>query len=330
MKVIGIDVSKPHLDVVLLDEKGKAIQEERIPNTAAGLRKHLRTVALRGTQKQDLLVCLEPTGHYSSVAIMTLLKMKVPVWLAHPTDIQRSLGMTRGKDDKVDARRIAQYAYRFQDKARLLDESYLGFAEIKELLSTRDALVRDRAEQRARKSDNLLYMGKTAKACVTKCIDRIARALERSIKEVEQQIEAMIKADTQVVAKRELVMSVTGVGPVFANEFIVATRGFTRFDTPRQFECYVGVAPFEYSSGISITGRRRVSHRANKRLKQLLHLAAMSAIRVKGDLQDYYKRKIAQGKKPMSVLNAVRAKIIHHIWAVLASGQPYKPHLHMS
>jgi transposase len=330
MKVIGIDVSKPHLDVAVLDENGSVLQEERIANKAAALRKFLRSKVGAPLNKGGALVCLEPTGHYSSVAVHALLKMKVPVWLAHPTDIQRSMGMLRGKNDKVDARRIAQYAFRFQDKARLLDERYVGFAQIKELLSTRDALVRDLGAQRARKSDNLLYMGKEAKACVSKCIERIMGALERSIADIQRQVEHLIKGDEHVAAKHQLVMSVTGVGPVLANEFIVATRGFTRFDNPRQFECYIGVAPFQYSSGISTVGRGRVSHRANKRLKQLFHLAALSAIRVKGDLQDYYYRKLAQGKKPMTVLNALRAKIIHHIWAVLTSGQPYKPFLHMS
>jgi hypothetical protein len=69
---------------------------------------------------------------------------------------------------------------------------------------------------------------------------------------------------------------------------------------------------------------------ACKPLKSLFHMGAMAAIRSKGDIQDYYNRKIAQGKKPMSVLNAVRGKIIHHIWAVLKSGEPYKPYLQMT
>lgn len=328
--VIGIDVSKPHLDVAMLDERGILMGEQQVPNTPSGVRKFLRASVVKCAHKQDLLVCLEPTGHYSSVVVNTLLGLGVPVWLAHPTDIQKSIGLQRGKDDKVDARRIAQYAFRFRDKARLLDQHYLGFNELKELLSVRDALVRDLAAQRGRRSDNLQYMGRDAKACVSKCIDRIAKALERSIADVEQRVEQLVKRDEATAAKRELVMSVTGIGPVFANEFMVVTRGFTRFDNPRQFECYAGLAPFEYSSGISTKSRRHVSHRANKRLKQLLHLAALTAIRVKGDLRDFYLRKIAQGKRPMCAINAVRAKIVHHIWAVLKSGEPYKPFLQMS
>ena len=59
-------------------------------------------------------------------------------------------------------------------------------------------------------------------------------------------------------------------------------------------------------------------------------LSSLSAIRKPGDLRDYYVRKIEQGKRPIVVLNSVAAKIIHHLWAVLASGKPYTPYLHMS
>jgi transposase len=93
------------------------------------------------------------------------------------------------------------------------------------------------------------------------------------------------------------------------------------------------VAPFEHSSGSSVRagppgGRSRVSQHARKRppggpVKFLFHLAAMSAVRVKGELQVYYQRKVAEGKNKMSVLNAVRNKIIHRICAVVRRGEKY-------
>ena len=62
---------------------------------------------------------------------------------------------------------------------------------------------------------------------------------------------------------------------------IVVTEGFTRFDNARQFNCYAGLAPFQYTSGSSQHSKARVSHRANKEMKALLHLAAMAVIRKK-------------------------------------------------
>ena len=101
----------------------------------------------------------------------------------------------------------------------------------------------------------------------------------------------------------------------------------------RPSDCHAGVAPFErfaarYLSVSSVRGKTRVNQHARKRLKSLFHLAAMSAIRSKGELQDYYNRKVADGKNKMlpgrrAVLNAVRNKIIHRIFAVIRRGEKY-------
>lgn len=91
----------------------------------------------------------------------------------------------------------------------------------------------------------------------------------------------------------------------------------------RPSDCHAGVAPFEHRSGSSVRGKTRVSHHARKRLKSLFHLAAMSSIRAKGELRDYYQRKVGEGKNKMLVLNAVRNKIIHRIYAVVRRGEKY-------
>ena len=323
MKVIGIDVSKLHLDLALLDQDGKVLQEAHISNKASCLRKLLRSWIKGQCSGARMLVCLEPTGPYSFEAIKTMLAMGVPVWLAHPADIKNSLGMPRVKSDQVDARRIAQYALRFGDKARFLDETFLHLQELKDLLAARDQFVRERAKYRMQQGDQLKAMQGRAKACFKRCSDNMIAALTRSIAYVEKQVEAFLTSDPQLSLKRDLAMSVTGIGPVLSGELLVVTRGFTRFTDPRQLVCYAGLAPYDYSSGTSIRGRTGVSEKANQYLKSLFHMAALNAVKVPGDLQTYYQRKLAHGKAPMTALNAVRAKIVHHLWAVLESGIPY-------
>lgn len=68
----------------------------------------------------------------------------------------------------------------------------------------------------------------------------------------------------------------------------------------------------------------RVNHQARKKLKPLFHLAAMAAVRAKGELKTYYERKVAEGKNKMLVLNAVRNKLIHRIYAVVKRKQKYE------
>jgi len=114
-----------------------------------------------------------------------------------------------------------------------------------------------------------------------------------------------------------------GIGPATAAEILVATNEIKTITNPKKMACHAGVAPFGYSSGTSVRGKTRVSHQARKRLKSLFHLGAMSVIQVKGDLQDYYQRKLKEGKNKMLVLNAVRNKLIHRVYAVIKRGEKY-------
>ena len=92
----------------------------------------------------------------------------------------------------------------------------------------------------------------------------------------------------------------------------------------KKLACYCGVAPFEYRSGTSVYGQPGTSSFANKVLKQDLHLASMSAIRHHPELREYYKRKREEGKGKMTILNAIRNKLLHRIVAVVKRGTPYE------
>ncbi|MBC3795365.1 IS110 family transposase [Spirosoma utsteinense] len=123
-------------------------------------------------------------------------------------------------------------------------------------------------------------------------------------------------------------MSVPGIGTATATEIVIATNEMKAITDPKKMACHAGVAPFNYQSGSSVRGRPGVSQHARKRLKSLFHLGAMSAIRMKGELQDYYQPvrrcgKVKEGKNKMLVLNAVRNKLIHRVYAVVERGEKY-------
>ena len=149
-------------------------------------------------------------------------------------------------------------------------------------------------------------------------------ALEKQIIEVEKKIKGLIKEDDALKHLFDLVTSVDGVGEVVFCEMVIATNEFKLFSCPRKFACYSGVAPFEHSSGTSIRGGTRVSHLANKQMKKLLHMAALSVVSGKGEMADYYHRKVEQGKNKMLVINAVRNKIIHRVFACIRDDRKYE------
>ena len=114
----------------------------------------------------------------------------------------------------------------------------------------------------------------------------------------------IIKDDPELKALYRLTTSVVGVGKVTAIQLLVATDGFTKFDTAKKLASYCGVVPFENSSG-KFKGRARVSKMANKTLKTALHMCALSAMKVEGEMKEYYLRKVTEGKNKMSVINAL-------------------------
>lgn len=159
----------------------------------------------------------------------------------------------------------------------------------------------------------------------------------------------LIQEDEKLRELFDLITSVEAVGPVTAGHLLVVTARrpgnerpplrFKNFNCPKKFaarrsDCYAGtaaatVAPFENSSGSSIRGKSRVSPKANKDSKKLLHMAAMSAINREGELANYYQRKVQEAvprrdKNKMAVLNAVRNKLIKRIFAVVERGTKYE------
>ncbi|UUF15402.1 MULTISPECIES: IS110 family transposase [Flavobacterium] len=159
---------------------------------------------------------------------------------------------------------------------------------------------------------------------------KLIKNIEGQIKVIENDIEEVIHNDENLSCQQKLIKSVPGVGQVLSWTLISKTEGFTVITDPRKMACYSGVVPFDFQSGTSLKRRPGVSMLADKNLKTILHLAAMSAVRLDNDLRKYYIRKVDEGKNKMSVLNAVRNKIIHRVFAVIKNQTFYEKDLVLS
>jgi transposase len=148
--------------------------------------------------------------------------------------------------------------------------------------------------------------------------------LDQDLKAIEAQMKDVIDGDDELKKLFDLVTSVVGIGFVTAVNLIVYTNEFKLFTNHRQLPCYSGIAPFEHKSGSSIRGRTRVSHLANKKMKKYLHMASLTGIKKDEGLKTYYERKVAEGKSKMSVINAVRNKLLARVFAVVNRGLAYQ------
>lgn len=323
---VGIDVSKSKFDLALIkgQDKDHVIQGV-FDNTRNGIKSMSKFLEKEhAIQLSETIFCMEFTGVYCRPLTNYLVEQECNVWLEMPVNIIRSLGLQRGKNDRVDAHRIALYAYKNRDDAKLWKPQRDVILQLRDLLALRERLI---TSQKALTNpiEELIAMGaKNAAARVRNGCQKTLSSIEKEIEQIDKELDDIIKDDPQLKELFQLATSVPGVGKFTALFMICFTNEFSMYTNPKQLACYCGVAPFEHSSGSSVKGRTRVSHMANKVLKRMLHMGAMSVISRDPELRGYYQRKVAQGKNKMLVINAVRNKIIHRLCAVIKRGYGYQ------
>jgi transposase len=323
---IGIDVSKATLDIALLDSNHPtSVSHQQLSNDDAGIEQMLLWLQQnKGFSIKDSLFCLEHTGMYNYPLLQLFSQQDASVWVENPIQIKKSLGLQRGKNDKIDAIRIAQYAYRSRQQVKLWQPTREVTDSLKHLAALRERLV----ETKKRLLTPVKELSETGNEKMAKMLEKAMRktmdGLDRDLKAIEAQMKDIIDKDDDLKRLFELVTSVVGIGFVTAVNLIVYTNEFKLFGNHRQFACYSGVAPFEYRSGSSIRGRTRVSPMANKKMKRYLHMASLTGVKMDEGLKAYYQRKVAEGKNKMSVLNAIRNKLLARVFAVVNRGSIYQ------
>ena len=324
--VIGVDVSKEKLDFCFLQNE-KLVKEWTLSNTTTAIKSSLKSLLKEsGLDSSEVLLCAEYTGQYTYPLSCACEELGLGLWLENPTQIKHSSGVQRGKSDRIDARRIADYAHRFQDKVRLFSFPEKNIASLKQLISERDMYMADKGKYQGQLTDQKRFMSPKDYQKKSKRLKSLIVGLEKSLALIEQEIQELIDNDETLSNQHKLLCSIDGIGDRTALKMIVSTNAFKDFDNARKFSCHAGVAPFQYTSGSSVHSKSRVSQRADKSIKSLLHMASLVvATRMKeGEMRDYYLRKVAEGKNKMLVLNAIRAKLIARMFAVIKNNRQYQ------
>ena len=117
---VGIDISKKTLDWATFDGQ-KTVFCVSTDNSATGIKSALsRMREMPGFILRKAIFCMEHTarravGIHNSHLLEVMHKSGLLIWLENSTQMKQAGGMQRGKSDAVDARRIAEYAFRFRD-----------------------------------------------------------------------------------------------------------------------------------------------------------------------------------------------------------------------
>ena len=320
---VGIDISKLKLDVVLLQtESSKVVEHFIVENTQKGIKILMNHLQKKKIDLSNTLFCCENTGVYTFPLSIYLSEKSLDYWVVPAIEIKRSKGISRGKNDKTDAKDIALYSLRNIDKLKLSTIAEKEIQQLKLLYSEREKVIKS-IGLFGMATENKDFIPNDVYKVIASLNAKTIKALKKSLKDIESKIKEIIKNNNEFKHQFDLIKSVPGVGEQTAIYIIIATKGFKTFDSARKFACYSGVAPFEYTSGSSIRGRTKVNHMADKKMKTLLQMCALTAIKYDPQLKEYYNKKKKEGKNNMLLLNNVRCKIISRVFSVINRQTPY-------
>ena len=316
---IGIDVSNKTLDICIKENNNNTFYT--IENSISSCKKFFNKF-----KKSSCLtyVAMENTGRYNYNLYEALEKFSFLVYVINPIHMKKSLGLVRGKNDQVDAERIVYFIEKNHMDLPQWQPNTLAIKKLKVLQTERKHRIKIKSGLLKQQCDYKLMKSMKMDKELLKLNQSLISNIDKQLKIIEHKIELIIQEDQILQDQSNRLRTIPGVGKVLTWMILAKTDNFQMIDSARKLACYSGVVPFDHQSGTSLRYRPKVSPYADKSLKSTLHLGAMSVVKLDNDLSKYYQRKVLEGKNKMLVLNNIRNKIIHLIFAVLKSGKKYE------
>lgn len=304
---VGIDVSKNQLDIAV--EPGKT--SFSVPNDDPGI----QTLVQRLLALKPELVVLEATGGYEIPAVYALYQAMLPLAIMNPRvirDFARAAGIL-AKTDKIDAQVLAHYAAAMRPQPRPLREAEQ--LELASLVSRRQQL-----QGMITMEENRRQM---AIPRVRENIESHLSVLTKLLKELDREIDDLIRRSPLWHEKAEILKSVPGIGPAISCE-LIANLPELGFLGHKQITSLVGLAPFNRDSGKQRGKRMIRGGRARVRTK--LYMAAVVAARCNPIVRPFYQGLVASGKPKKVALTACMRKLLIIINAMIRNHTVWSPH----
>lgn len=313
-KWIGIDVSKAELAVCVMDE-AKGVEHATFPNTTKGFGNLTRYLKKR--KASGVRVCLEATGPYGEELAEYLHTRDYAVSVVNPVRIKRyaQSQLRRNKTDKLDAAVIADFC-RTQEPP-LWTPPDPAWVELRALVRHLDDLIGIQVQEKQR-------LESATSATVRAALKDHIAYLQEQMDQVTQQINDHIDQNPDWQHKRDLLNSIPGISDRTSSRLLAEIRDITAFDTVEQLVAYVGLNPRQRQSG-KYKGQVKISKVGNAALRAALFMPARSAKRHNPLVQPLVERMKAEGHCANAITVAVMRKLLHYIYGVLKSEQPFNP-----
>ena len=332
--IIGVDPHKLSATIDVVDDHERRLGEGRFTTDRAGYTA-MRAYAKAWPQRVWAVEGANGTGRPVAQRLLESGEdvLDVPAKLAARVRLFDT-GHNR-KTDAHDAHSIAMVAVRTQGLRVLHVDGELE--ALRMLVDRREALTRRRVQTVDRlqallaellpgqaKKDITTGQAKTMLATVRprdvagKTRRRIAAEELAELVAVEaKQKKATAELKAMVTAGGSHLMDLYGVGPVVAARVLADVGDVARFADRNRFASWNGTAPLDASSGEN--NRHRLSRAGNRRVNHMIHIAAVTQLRLPTDGRAYYRRKRAEGKKPLEALRCLKRRIPDAIYRHLVA-----------
>lgn len=304
--VWGVDVSKEWLDISIQSKV------ERIKQTQESIHQF---IAKHYVEKAPTFVVLESTGGYEQLAVSCFSDAGLIVHVAHPNRI-RHYAKAKGyaaKSDKLDAKIIENYGY-FMDPASIrslptpLEHQLSAFY-------TRLSQLKESHQQ------EVCRLGRVTERQVIHSHQRLLKALEKQIQQIESQLHSLIASDASLKERYELLQTMKGVGPMLAMTLICELPELGRANK-KEIAALVGVAPITKESG-KFKGKS-FTQNGRQSVRKTLYMGALTAARYDEKMKAFYERLLAKGKLKKVALVAVMRKMIVILNAMVQTNTAFK------
>jgi transposase len=324
MHFIGIDISADDFAASIFTSVNKPIiSEEGFDNNPSGFEAFLSWLKTHGISTEYSIICMEATGVYGEAISYWLVARGFKTVLEHPLKVKRAFLSKGHKTDKIDSKKIAEYAYRHVDKLKFWTPPEKIIEQIKVLLSTREQFVKQRT------ANNNALKALKRKKIQTPLANRLYKdtinRLDKQIEQIEKELRKLIDNDSFFKNTVHNLEAIPGVGLLLTANFLVATNGFTieMATNYKKFAAFLGVCPYQYESGSSIYRKPTSAKSGPSRMRKLLHLASRSNMVHNSSFSLYASIKLSQGKNNRIILNNMCNKLLKIMCAIVRTGKPY-------
>lgn len=315
---LGIDVGKKDLfcHLITLNEAPSV----RFDNTPTGI-KQLITWASKLATFQQLSACLEQTGHYGKLVAKALFEANIlSLHLVNPRQIKAygSQKLRRNKSDTADAKLIAQFLKSEHSDLISWKPQSADNEKVTQLSRYAESMTRDNAKLKTKCE---------AATCsiVLRSLKKRINAQEKEIESIRKQINKIIAANEQLQTQSELLKSIPGVGEVCCHIVLAELPEIELFSNARQLAAWAGVTPKHHKSGTSGRTTTPITKVGSAQLRSGLYMPAMNARVFNPLLKAFADRLKENGKTPKQIIIAIMRKLLHQIYGILKSGEPYNP-----